>query len=54
MKPRMHLIKNRGALEEGINSAGGTPVRKPEAHETNAGGLITSFSAMKNSIDEMY
>ena len=43
-------MKNRGAPEGGVNSAGETPVRKTEAHGTNAGGLNTSFSAMNNNL----
>ena len=47
-------MKNRGAPEGGINSAGENPVRKSDAHGTNAGGLNTSFSAMNNSIGQKW
>ena len=47
-------MKNRGAPEGGINSAGETPARKTEPHGANAGGLNTSFSAMNNSIGQKW
>ena len=47
-------MKNRGAPEGGINSAGETPVRQSEVHGTNSGGLNTSFSAMNNSIGQKW